>query len=712
MTAGRSAHPMRPVLAALLTTVALAHPVAAQEAPETLFAMLGRIILGSGTAKVAIDTPQAVTVLEQSDLDREQATTIGEIFASVPGVQAVGASARSLGQAFNIRGIGATEQSSAEARIIVTVDGAPKFFEQYRLGSFFGDLELFKRVEVLRGPASSTLYGSGAIGGVINFTTKDASDFLSDGKTSALRFKTSYASNGQGKTASVIFANRPTENAEFLGSLNFGTSDDLQNGNGIDLAGTASDRWSGLLKGKFTFGADADQTVSLSFARTDSDLKDTVVAQTGGAAIGSFGNADLHTVDDTVVLSYGHAASANPWVDLKVTLSWTGTSVDKSNFSFGAMCAPGQTQVLCDSTFGYRTATLKVENTAEFSAGNWENFVTAGIQMSRQNRNADSSRGAFLFHPEGEDTKLGAYAQGEFTLNERLTLIPGLRVDFGDISPSDAVIAAGGSAQSDSAKSAKLAAMFKINDNWGVFGSIASTERMPTLDELYSSEGAAGRGPGMIALPRTASLNLEKERARTIELGLTYQRSGLFSDSDSLQLKATAFHNDVTNMIATTARPIVPVGTPGSVPYFSNINQAELWGVELEAGYDAERWFSQLAYSNVKTQDSNTGLTLADTPAENLALTLGAKLPAQDLVIGWRMQAFADIKTASATTTGPGYATHDLFVTWSPDEGALQGIDVNFGIENLFDASYKNNLSSEQSPGRSFKISLAKTLDW
>ena len=139
--------------------------------------MLGRIIFGTGTAKVAIDTPQAVTAREQGDLDRAQPNTAGDVLKGIPGVQATGSSARPLGQAFNIRGIGNTEQTASEARIAVSVDGAPKFFEQYRLGSFFGDFELFKRVEVLRGPASSTLYGAGAIGGAIAFTTKDASDF-------------------------------------------------------------------------------------------------------------------------------------------------------------------------------------------------------------------------------------------------------------------------------------------------------------------------------------------------------------------------------------------------------------------------------------------------------------------------------------------------------------------------------------------------------
>ncbi|MEH0072644.1 TonB-dependent receptor plug domain-containing protein [Pannonibacter sp. Pt2-lr] len=141
---------------------------------------LQKIVLGAGQEKVAIDTPQAVTVIDQEQIDNAQATTIGGIFSQTPGITVVG-SDRIGGQAFNIRGIGDLG-SADESKIIITVDGANKFFEMYRMGSFFSDPELYKRVEVLRGPASSTLYGAGALGGVINFETKDASDFLEEGE--------------------------------------------------------------------------------------------------------------------------------------------------------------------------------------------------------------------------------------------------------------------------------------------------------------------------------------------------------------------------------------------------------------------------------------------------------------------------------------------------------------------------------------------------
>lgn len=690
----------------LLSTFAIAliaAPVAAQETDEGVFQMLGRIIFGAGTAKVAIDTPQAVTAREQADLDRAQPNTMGDVLKGIPGVQATGSSARPMGQAFNIRGIGNTEQTASEARIAVSVDGAPKFFEQYRLGSFFGDFELFKRVEVLRGPASSTLYGAGAIGGAIAFTTKDASDFLEDGKTTTLRFKTGYNSNGDSKKLGIIFATKQG-NAEYLGSLNYSSGGEIKDGGGTALAGTAHESLSGLLKGKWTLGQDEDQSLTLSLSRTDTDLDDTLLAQTGGAAAVFFGTADIHSVDDTVSLKWNNSFAENPLFDLSVQLSYTNTTVDKSNFSLGAGCGLGSSQVLCAGDFGYATTTLKVENTAEFGGGGWDNRIITGVQLSQQERSAHSSLGPYSFHPQGTDTKLGVYAQGEFVYHERLTLIPGVRIDFGQFSAGDI---GGGLDTDDTAISPKLAVMYKINDSFSLFGSLAHTERMPTLDERYSTE-AAGTLP-----ERLTSVDLAKEEADSVELGFTSQHQDVLSDGDSLQLKLTGFHNDVENMIATTPR----VAGGSTVPYYSNIAAAELWGAELEASYDAEHWFSNLSWSKVRTKNKNpavgaTSTTLPDTPAENIALTLGAKLPAQNLSIGWTGYFYDNITTSSATTTGDSYQTHDLFVKWSPDEGVLKGLDVNFAVENMFDEKYRNNLALDNGVGRNYKLSVAKSVSW
>jgi hemoglobin/transferrin/lactoferrin receptor protein len=254
--------------AALLCGVALGmigvQGAAAQSnANMTNVTLLERLVIGAGAAKVALNTPQAVTVVDQADIDQKQASSTGEIFEDIPGVTMIG-SERTLGESFNIRGIGSAETSGDEARIIITVDGAKKFYEQYRMGSFFSDPELYKQVEVLRGPASSTLYGSGAFGGVINFTTKDASDFIQDGQTGALRVKGSYSSNGNGALVSAILAHRINETFEVLATGNFRRSALQDLAAGGTLPGSEFAAWSGLVKG--TMHLDAEQVVRLSWS--------------------------------------------------------------------------------------------------------------------------------------------------------------------------------------------------------------------------------------------------------------------------------------------------------------------------------------------------------------------------------------------------------------------------------------------------------------
>jgi hemoglobin/transferrin/lactoferrin receptor protein len=700
--------PPRPARRGLVLTTALAlaiaAPAGAQEGEEGFFQMLGRIILGTGTGRVAIDTPQAVTALEEEDLAIRQPKTLSDVFKAVPGVQTAGSSARMLGQAFNIRGIGNAEQVASEERIKVTVDGAPKFFEAYRVGSFFSDLDLYKRVEVLRGPASSTLYGSGVIGGVIAFTTRDASDYLDEGETTALRFRLGGATNGDTATGGVTLAQR-VGNAEFLAALNRTRGGAMQDGSGNDILGTEHNATSALVKGKLTFGNDDDQDLTLSYSRTLTDLKDSPVTPTGGSAIiPVFGIADVASRDETLTMTWHNGFAASDLLDLTVQLSWTDTWLEKTNIrpGPGLTCRPGTFQVVCPSEYGYETLALKVENKSDLSFGTWQNTLTLGLQLSEQDRSSASSIGEIGFHPQGTDRRLGLYALGEFVQNDRLTLIPGLRVDFGDRSGRNLPASAGGADTSDTAVSASLAAMYDLTDSLSVFGSLASTQRMPTLDELYSHG------------PQVASLDLQKETARTVELGLTWQRQDVLANGDSLQMKLTGFHNDIDNMIARNA-----TGAAGVDPYFVNLRSARIWGAELEAAYDADRWFAGLAWSKVKSKDGTTGLQLSDTPAENVALTLGAKIPDRGLVLGWRAQYFDAITNYSpgstavnASASGSAYDTHDLFVTWSPEEGALAGLEVNLTVENVFDASYRNNLALDPAPGVNAKLSVGKSLTW
>lgn len=672
------------------------------ELPETVLdsptdspvTKLQLIVVGAGVDKVAIDTPQAVTVLDQEAIDAEQAVTIGDLFREVPGVTVTGSN-RIAGQSFNIRGIGDLNASD-ESKIIVTVDGANKFYEQYRVGSFFSDPELYKQVEILRGPASSTLYGSGALGGVINFVTKDASNFLEDGEKLAVKVKGMFDSNKDGFMTSGTVAARINDRTELLVNGIFRRASDYVTGDGVTIVGSGFESFSGLAKATHYFGENEEQSVRLSYQRWQSTADDTQYSQTGTL---EFGTIDRDITDQTMVLAYNNPASDNPYLDLNINLSFSDTSVDQEDAKPGF---PTTSVLFEDTEYAYQTWQGKIDNTFEHSGENFENFLTIGTQLSYQRRIADAESGAIGFHPEGTDTKLGFFVQDEFIWNDRLTIIPGTRVDFVNLSPDSSI--SGASDQFDVAFSPKLAALFKVNDHFSVFGSVAHTERVPTLDELFSTSGASRSYPG----GRTASLSLEKEQSNAVEAGFSVSLWDLVQDNDGLQFKTTGFYNDLKDLI--DSNPARGLSTP--VPYYVNVDKAEIYGVEVEAAYNSEYVFASLAYSLVRGEDKDTGATLNSIPADTLAMTIGGRVPDHNVEFGWRGLFAAGMKTGTTTGPFPGYGVHDVFANWTPQEGMLSGYELRASVENIFDKQFQNNLAGDPAPGRTFKLTMAKQFSW
>ncbi|MBB4208458.1 TonB-dependent receptor domain-containing protein [Roseinatronobacter bogoriensis] len=682
------------LLAAMSTTALLLAPLPTFAQPaENLQAtsFLGRIVLGFGRARVAIDTPQAVSTLEQEDIDREQAAKPGDLLRTVPGATAFGGD-RMTGQSFNIRGIGSADASD-QNRVIVSVDGVQKFSQQYRMGQFFGEPELYRRVEVLRGPASSALYGSGALGGVVAFETKDAADFLHDGSNTALRLKAGGNTNGAGALGSVILAQRFGEGFEILAALSHRKEGDYRSGDGTRVTGSGMSSTSGLVKGTFRFGEGREQTLSFSLTRWHSDEDDANYSADIGADV--FGLIDRKVRDETAQITWANPAGANPLLDAKVQLTFSRTRVEQKNAT-----APIPDSLFQDSVYGYRTLGLRAQNRALIQGDGWENYLTLGIEGSRQERTHQTAvSGPRLTHPEGTDRRIGAFLQNEFIWDDRLTAVLGLRADRVSLTPSSEVTAlTGAAARSNTVRAASLALHYRLNENWAVFGSLAQTERAPSLDELFN-QGFQG---GLI------SPDLRAERARTVEAGVSYSDRDLFTSGDSLDLKLTAFSNRITDKIERSLG--------AGVPSYVNVARAHIRGIELEGGYDAEQAFGKIAYSRILGTDTSSGDRLNSTPADELVLELGGRAFDQTLDYGWR-GTFVRNATRANGDDFPGYGVNDLFLTWRPDQGAMAGLEVQLAVNNVLDKQYRNILNgglanNEPRRGRDVRLTVGRQFNW
>lgn len=670
----------------------------AADAPQTTRMTLDRMVISAGTEKVAIDTPQAVSTLDQDDIDQIQATTIGDLLEAMPGVNVQGGVGQ-LGQGFNIRGLG-TAIGDSDNRILLTVDGVTKFYEQYRMGALFSEPELYKRVEVLRGPASSTLYGAGALAGVINFTTKDASDFLADGDPLAVRLKAATETNAQARTLSGIVAVQPVEGVELLGSYNYRRSDDYKSGNGETVAASAtlSDSW--LVKGRVAIGGNKKHAIWASYQDWVSDapqVYDQISAATGAALM----RRRVH--DKTAVLGYVNDFDGSKIFNIEAQIAYSLSKVHQTETTF---LGP-----LAYSDFSYESWQAKVQNSSEFAmGGDWTTFLILGGQWSTQERR--NPRVAFDgtvtpgagTHPEGSMDRYGLFGQLEIVWSDKLTIMPGVRVDWNDLKPGDTVV--GGTTLTervkDSGISPKLAALYNITPWIGLFGSVARTVRMPNVDEVFTR--AATPAP----LGRPNNSGLRPEKSDNIEAGFTLSFDDMIGSNDRFRAKTTLFRNDVKDLI------IQGAATSGT-PYFQNIGRSRFKGIEVEAEYGLGGFFARANASFVDGKDRLTDNYLNTIPANDYRLTLGYVDTATGLSGGWSGE-FAErqdrVTTGNFSSAGsglptPGYSVHNLFFAFRPQSGAAKGFEFRIAMDNVFDKNYRRHLSALAAEGQSFKFTVA-----
>jgi iron complex outermembrane receptor protein len=152
-------------------------------------------VTASPLATSTLESPQPTTVLGGEDLSRAQAASLGETLNSVPGVHSFSTGA-GIGKPV-IRGL-------TSNRVLILDDGQRMETQQWG-DEHSPNIETAnaERVEVIRGPAS-VLYGSDALGGVINVLQPDLPDAI--GRPAIIQGKASaaYSSNNREPDGSLM----------------------------------------------------------------------------------------------------------------------------------------------------------------------------------------------------------------------------------------------------------------------------------------------------------------------------------------------------------------------------------------------------------------------------------------------------------------------------------------------------------------------------
>ncbi|HWW71360.1 MAG TPA: TonB-dependent receptor plug domain-containing protein, partial [Duganella sp.] len=168
----RSAQPRLLLSAITLAVLTLANQTAAQ-AQEAEPAMQRVEVTGSSIKRLATEASLPVSTVKAEDLVKQGMTTLADLMMALPQSASLAPSNAGSGTNINLRGLGVN-------RTLVLLNGRRLANEAIADG--YANLDVIPmsaiaRVEILRDGASS-IYGSDAIGGVVNFITRTSYEGL------------------------------------------------------------------------------------------------------------------------------------------------------------------------------------------------------------------------------------------------------------------------------------------------------------------------------------------------------------------------------------------------------------------------------------------------------------------------------------------------------------------------------------------------------
>lgn len=602
---------------ALASAVALSVTTTVASAQENT-QLNNMVVTAAGYEQSLNNAPASISVVTREELEQKQFSNIAEAIANVPGVDVRSGTGKTGGLNISIRGM-------PSAYTLILIDGrrqnasgdvTPNGFGETST-SFIPPLSAIERIEVIRGPMS-TLYGSDAMGGVINIITRRVSDSWAGSVTVENTFQ---QDRDAGNSSAInLYTSGPlvedTVGLQLRGRLFDRDSSErmIENGSGRDPRPSEARIYS--LGGRLNITPDDTNELWIDLERS---------RQTYDNSDGRLGNLDtparvfgyedeLRFNRDQIALGHTGRFDAGTW-ESSITRNTTetlGRTLPAGNApDYGYVAQGGEPRLL-------ENRDIVVDS--KFVAPLGDHIVTVGGQYTDA-KLEDGTAGNQSF----EQTSWAAFAEDEWLLRDDLALTVGGRYEHHD--------AFGGHF------SPRGYLVWNTTDQWTLKGGISQGYKTPTLNQLQDGvNGFTAQG----ATVTIGSPTLEPEKSTNYEIGAIYDNLAGFSAG------ATVFFTQFRDRIADAAD--IPncqfVDSNGNTPnaglanclsvgnftqqesfgQLTNIDKAETRGVELTASYQlAPAWHISGGYTFTDseiTSGENEGQVLTNTPDHKLTADL------------------------------------------------------------------------------------------
>jgi len=600
------------------------------------------VVTAAGRQQQVKDAPASISVITRETLEQSPYRQITDALLDVPGVTITPGEGNS--RDISIRGMGS-------AYTLILIDGKRVNSRESRTnggniaeGGLLPPVEMIERIEVVRGPMSS-LYGSDAMGGVINVITRRIGNEWSG----------SVRVNGTAQTQG--------EYGDYYDASVYASGPLIQDVLGLQLSASMNRRGE-------------DDILTASPERKDDSLSAKL-----GWALNAKHDLLFETAyyDQESIQTYGRTLEATTALP-----EGTKTVQSQERYVYSATHTGDWGWATSRSFIQFEDATRKetdvnIKNTVAQTS--W--IVPIGAHILNVGASYDF---ADLYAPQGngltvdgkmrdaaDRTQWAVFAEDEWSLTSNFALTAGVRLDDHDLYGSQV--------------SPRLYGVWKPTPGLIVKGGVSTGFRAPDIRQTLADWGQNSRGGTIYGNP-----DLQAETT------LTYEANLIYTITPRIEIGLTAYQTDFKDKILRVTcaeatawcvdEPLSSIGRPPTT--YVNIDDARIKG--LEATLDARLTDSITLKATGTLTDSeqlsgaNAGAALNETPESQASVALtfrprNSKVSGFVRAVYYGEEAQAAVAISASNIIAPGYTTVDLGGAYEVNDK----VTLRAGIQNLFD---------------------------